>query len=166
MNVLIVALDVVAPTRVADAEVLVVAPALVSGLRRWVSDEDEARRHAEQLAATFVEQLNRLGVHARGRAGDADPLLAIADALATFPADEIVIAGRPHRLHARDRLVSRMRRRFALPIRDWDSVPGHRTETPVAADDEGGRNRRSIVTPAMRASSQPSTTRGLAEAQR
>src|SRR5262245_34423080 len=101
MNVLIIALDAVPPTEVSGAEVLVVAPALISGLRRWLSDEDDARRRAEQLARTFVELLSRGGVQASGRAGDADPLLATADALATFPADEILIAGRPERLRGR-----------------------------------------------------------------
>ena len=97
MNVLIVALDAVLPAEVLDAEVLVVAPALNSRLRRWLSDEDEARRRAEQRARAIVDLLARGGVHAEGRAGDADPLLAIADALATFAADEIVIAGRRNR---------------------------------------------------------------------
>jgi len=123
MNVLIIALAAVTPTQVSEADVLVVAPALGSGLRRWVSDEDDARRRAEQLAGAFVELLSRGGVQAKGRAGDADPLLAIADALATFPADEIVIAGRPERGRGREKLLSRIRNRFALPIRDWDSAP-------------------------------------------
>ena len=42
MNVLVVALDEVTPADVRDAEVLVVAPALNSWLRRWLSDEDAA----------------------------------------------------------------------------------------------------------------------------
>jgi len=122
MNVLIIALDAVMPAELSEAEVLVVAPALNSRLRRWLSDEDDARRRAEQLAGTFVELLERGGVRARGRVGDADPLLAIADALPTFPADEIVIAGRPWRSRELDELVSRVRNRFALPIRAADSL--------------------------------------------
>jgi hypothetical protein len=59
----------------------------------------------------------------RGPVGDADPLVAIADALSMFPADEIVIAGRPERLRRREKLVARVRNRFALPIRDWNPVP-------------------------------------------
>ena len=102
MNVLIVALEAVLPAEVSEAEVLVVAPALNSRLRRWLSDEDEARRRAEQLAGAFVDLLARGGVHAEGRVGDADPLLAIADALPTFPADEIVIAGRPEQVRGLD----------------------------------------------------------------
>ena len=40
MNLLIVALDGVIPADVRDAEVLVVAPALNSWLRHWLSDDD------------------------------------------------------------------------------------------------------------------------------
>jgi nucleotide-binding universal stress UspA family protein len=113
LNILIVALDG-APTEMPDADVLVVAPALNSRLRHWVSDEDAARRRAEDRAAAFVERLERSGIHAQGRVGDADPLLAIADALSTFPADEIVIAaGNESRLV--ERLATHARKRFALP---------------------------------------------------
>jgi nucleotide-binding universal stress UspA family protein len=122
MNVLIVALDAVVPPEVSDADVLVVAPAVNSKLRHWLSDEDAARRRATTLAEALVELLKKDGVRAEGRAGDFDPLLAIADALPTFPADEIVIAGRPPRSTGLDRLVSRMRDRFALPIRTADSL--------------------------------------------
>ncbi len=117
MNVLIVALEAVMPAEVSEAEVLVVAPALNSRLWRWLSDEDEARRRAEQLAGAFVDLLARGGVHAEGRIGDADPLLAIADALPTFPADESIIAGGPERLRQLDAFLSRVRDRFALPVR-------------------------------------------------
>lgn len=123
MNILIVALDAVVPPKVSEADVLVVAPALNSKLRHWLSDEDDARRRAATLAEALVQLLKRGGVHAEGRAGDADPLLAIADALPTFPADEIVIAGRPARSNGLDRLVSRTRDRFALPTRAADSLP-------------------------------------------
>jgi hypothetical protein len=58
-----------------------------------------------------------VGVHANGSVGDADPLQAIADALPTFAADEIVIAAHPERSHGlADLLASRARERFALPI--------------------------------------------------
>src|SRR6476619_2767212 len=118
-HLLIIALDSVAPDDVPDAEVLVVAPAVNSWLRRWVSDEDGARRRAEQRAAAFVEDLERRGIHAGRRIGDADPVQAIADALATFPADEIVIAGAPEpRTRLVDELASRARRRFSVPVSD------------------------------------------------
>ena len=116
LNVLIVALDPVVPTHVSGTKVLVVAPALNSWLRRWLSDEDGARRRAEERAAVVAVRLEESGVHAEGRAGDGDPLLAIADALSTFPADEILIAAQPgRRSQLAEELGSRARVRFALP---------------------------------------------------
>jgi hypothetical protein len=116
-HLLIIALDSKAPDDVPEAEVLVVAPALNSWLRRWTSDEDDARRRADERVAAFADDLERRGIHADRRIGDADPVQAIADALATFPADEIVIAGAQERsTRLADGLASRARRRFALPI--------------------------------------------------
>jgi len=116
MNLLIVALDTAIPATAPDAEVLVVAPALNSRLRRWASDEDAARARAAARAAAVVERLEQRGVHAEGRIGDGDPLLAIADALQTFAADEIVIATEPeHSTRLAEELVTRARNRFALP---------------------------------------------------
>jgi nucleotide-binding universal stress UspA family protein len=124
MNVLIVALDESGFLAVGEADVLVVAPALNSRLRHWLSDEDAARRRAGKRAAQCVDRLERAGAHARGSIGDADPVQAIADALATFPADEIVIASHPERSHRlAEELASRARARFALPI--------HQTEEPL-----------------------------------
>ena len=116
LNVLVVALDAMTPTNVSGTKVLVVAPALNSWLRRWLSDEDGARRRAEERAAAVADRLEQSGVHAEGRAGDGDPLLAIADALSTFPADEILIAAQPGRSsQIADELGPRARARFALP---------------------------------------------------
>ena len=75
LNVLVVALDAVIPTRMSGTRVLVVAPALNSWLRRWLSDEDGARRQAGERATTVADRLERGGVHAEGRVGDGDPLL-------------------------------------------------------------------------------------------
>ena len=123
-RVLIVALDAVTPFEAPAAEVLVVAPALNSWLRHWVSDEDAARRRAKERAASFVERLTRSGARAEGRVGDADPLLAIADALTTFPADAIAIAARPEHSRFAADLASRAQARFALPIFSaGDSLP-------------------------------------------
>jgi hypothetical protein len=115
-NVLVVALDTETTADIRRGNVLVLAPALNSRLRHWLSDEDTARRRAHERAVASVERLRRSGVRADGRVGDADPLQAIADVLPTFPADEIVIAAthdRPARFV--DELVSRARDRFALP---------------------------------------------------
>jgi hypothetical protein len=94
-----------------DGEVLVVAPALNSRLRHWMSDVDGARRAAEARIATCLKRLTAAGIRARGQVGDGDPLQAIGDALSVFRADEIIIATHPEdRSHwlARD-LVGRAR---------------------------------------------------------
>ncbi len=113
---LVIAIDPVVPADLAHAEVLVVAPALNSWLRHWLSDEDPARRRAKERLAFVVGELQRAVVHVEGRIGDADPLQAVADALPTFQADEIVISAARERSadHVAD-LVGRARERFALP---------------------------------------------------
>jgi hypothetical protein len=100
------------------AEVFVVAPALNSRLRHWVSDVDEARAAAEDRLARLLGRLMRSGLPARGSVGDSDPLQAMDDALRTWEADEIVIATHPR---ARSNwlaknLVERARRRHAQAI--------------------------------------------------
>ncbi len=101
-----------------DAEVLVVAPALNSRLRHWMSDSDGAREAAELRLAGCLARLRDAGVRARGHVGDADPILAIEDAIADFPASEIVIGTHPEERSnwlAHD-LVARACAYFALPV--------------------------------------------------
>jgi GABA permease len=100
------------------AQVLVVAPALNSRFRHWLSDSDDAREAARRRLVRCVARLGRLGVQANGMIGDSDPLQATLDALHLFPADEIVIATHPeHRSNwlAR-RIVERVAERFEGPI--------------------------------------------------
>jgi hypothetical protein len=126
MNLLVIALDAGTPLDVGDADVFVVAPALNSRLRHWLSDDDGARRTAAERLVACLDRLEREGVRAQGRIGDADPLQAIADALPTFAADEIVIAAHPEGSHGlADRLASRARERFALPIQPAEEAFPH-----------------------------------------
>jgi nucleotide-binding universal stress UspA family protein len=101
-----------------SARVLIVAPALNSRLRHWVSDEDEARAAAEERLGRSLERLRADGVAVTGFVGDADPMQAIVDALHVFDADAIVVATHPPARSnwlARD-LVGRVRRRFERPV--------------------------------------------------
>src|SRR5690348_5052585 len=99
-------------------ELLVVAPAMPSQVRHWASDVDGARAEAERRLQASVSRLEATGLAVRGEIGDDDPLIAIADALRTFGADEIVIsthpAGRSHWLE--QDLIGKAEARFALPI--------------------------------------------------
>ena len=99
-------------------EILVVAPALNSLVRHWVSDEDGARAAADKRVQASVARLAEAGLSVRGEVGDGEPLQAIEDALRTFGADQIVISTHPEgRSHWLEQgLVREARRRFAVPI--------------------------------------------------
>lgn len=77
------------------AELLVVAPTLVSPVRYLDSDVDAARAAAQARLSGTLDALDAAGMRARGQVGSESPLEAIADALAFFPADEIVVATPP-----------------------------------------------------------------------
>jgi nucleotide-binding universal stress UspA family protein len=86
----------VAGDEATDAEVLVVSPAThTSPLRFWMSDADDAIGAAEAAQEETVERLEEEGIDAAGDTGEAEPALAIQDALATFAADRIVVFTHP-----------------------------------------------------------------------
>jgi len=109
-----------------DAEVMVVAPALDSRMRFWASDNDEAIARAEEVQQETVERLAEDDVDAVGDTGESDPLLALQDALVTFPADEVVIFTRPEgdRNWAEGDLVEQAREQLALPVRHLEVQAG------------------------------------------
>ena len=98
--------------------VLVIAPALNSRLRHWVSDTDDAVQSARERLAAAVQELHLRGLSARGEVGDAEPLNAVEDALSSFRADQIVISTHPpgesHWLE-KD-IIERARERFDQPV--------------------------------------------------
>jgi hypothetical protein len=74
------------------AEVLVVSPAIQqSGVRFWMSDADDAIEEAEGAAQQTGAALEGDAASVRTTTGESEPLLALQDALATFPADRIVV---------------------------------------------------------------------------
>ena len=99
-------------------EVLVVAPALNSRLRHWVSDVDDAVERARDRLEVALAGLRDRGISARGEIGDANPMMAIADALAAFAASEIVIATLPpgHSNWLERGLIENARARFDIPV--------------------------------------------------
>jgi hypothetical protein len=101
-----------------SAEVLVVAPALNSRLRHWVSDIDAAVRAAEHRMRGTIDELRRHGLTVNGHVGDADPITAIDDALATFRASQIMISTWPAGVSnwLEKDLPRRATERFDVPI--------------------------------------------------
>jgi hypothetical protein len=73
--------------------VKVVVPVVRQGFLDWLANDEKAYGRAEQVAARTAEELP--GETDEAVAGEADVGLAVRDALATFPADEIVVVVRP-----------------------------------------------------------------------
>ncbi len=107
-------------TQVRDAdEVRVVVPALTGRLQSWLSDIDGAILNADTRMQELVGDISssgHSGIH--GRVGDEDPLQAVADALADFPADALIISVHPSdEANWRERrLGEKVRARFGLPV--------------------------------------------------
>jgi hypothetical protein len=101
-----------------ETEVRVVCPALNTKIKHWVSDEDEARRNAQERLDAMLAQLRREGVDASGDIGDSDPVQAMEDSLRLFSADEAIISTHPPgRSNWLERsVVERARERFPLPV--------------------------------------------------
>jgi nucleotide-binding universal stress UspA family protein len=100
-------------------EIYVIAPTLTSWLQWVASDVDGARLAADQRLHTVFEHMHADGLRPCGTVGAEDQVVAIADALAEFDADLIVL-----RLHAPNseheswherRIAERVRSHFDLP---------------------------------------------------
>jgi hypothetical protein len=81
-------------------------------------DIDDAQREAQQRMEETCEAIQEAGIEAGGFVGDADPALAIADALATFNADRVIISTHPEgkSLWLEDGVVDRAREEHELPV--------------------------------------------------
>ena len=104
---------------VEGAEVLVVSPATnQSKLAFWVSDPDQAIAEAEAAEEETVERLEEEGIDAAGDTGESEPAVALQDALATFPADRIVVFSHPEgeRDYREDEGLADAEERFGIPI--------------------------------------------------
>lgn len=96
----------------------VVCPALNSRLKTWTSDEDPARTAAEARLDATVARLSSVGIEARGAVGDADPLVAVEDAVRLFRPDELVVSTHPEgRSNWLERgVVTALRERYDVPV--------------------------------------------------
>jgi len=101
------------------AEVLVISPATnQSKLAFWVSDPDQAIAEAEGAQEETVERLEEGGMDAAGDTGESEPAVALQDALATFPADRIVVFSHPQgeRDYREDKDIAELETRYGIPI--------------------------------------------------
>jgi hypothetical protein len=103
---------------VRDAEVRVVAPALNSSpIAFWMSDSDEAIAEAHEAAQGTGEAAREAGADsASTTTGESEPLVALQDALATFPADRVEIFVHPHdeQRYQEDDVCAAVQERFGV----------------------------------------------------
>lgn len=122
-------------------EVRVVAPMLTGRLQSWVSDIDGAASAADERMSAIVGSIGASGQPAaRGHVGDEDPLQAVADALAVFPADALILAVHtPDIANWRERAFgAKVRERFGLPVTE---MLLDRDGRVVSVSAEGSRRR-------------------------
>lgn len=90
----------------------------------WVSDSDEAIAEAHDAAAWTAEFIEGSDAElASAETGESEPLLAIRDALAREPAEEIVVAYRTGETAAyrEDELApENLEREFGVPVRAFE----------------------------------------------
>jgi 2-hydroxychromene-2-carboxylate isomerase len=107
-----------------------VAPALTTWLQSLAGEIDRARVSADERLHTVFDHMHASGLEAHGAVGDEDQVAAIADALADFDADLIVL-----RLHVPGSREENWReQRVAKRVRSHVDVP-----TIVLYFDEEGR---------------------------
>lgn len=88
--------EIVGHTDGKDSAVYVISPAIPSStLAHWASDIDEAVSEAEARLEASLGAIRARGLRVEGRVGDADPSLAMEDALRDFPANELIISTLP-----------------------------------------------------------------------
>lgn len=125
-------------SQLGDAEkIKVVVPVVRQGVLDWLANDQRAFSHAETVAAETAAKLPGQTVEAI--AGEADVELAIRDALATFAADEIVVAVHPQ---AERGTVEELATADA-PTGRFDGIPVRFLVIPDSGVDERSANAES-----------------------
>jgi hypothetical protein len=96
-----------------ERRIVVVAPLIASPLHRLANDVDAEQDQAKMRAAAIVTSLGGPHVRVSSAVGE-DPVAAVDDALHKVGGDEILV------LPGDDSLVERLRKRYALPVKQID----------------------------------------------
>ena len=128
--------------RPGDVHVRLVAPAHVGALAWYTTDEEPAHAEASEQARRTARRLVSAADVEAATDGEADPVLAVEDALAEFPADEILIAGGD----AVDSAVAADLERFGLPLTRL-GPPTSERGSRLRAFGRGVMSGRSAATP-------------------
>lgn len=137
--------EIVRHTEGRPAQARIVAPALVkSPLDLAAGDVDDEIDNARRRLEASVAALEQSGIEATGDVGEADPVLALGDALRLFPADEVIVVAHPRERATwlEQDVVERARREVDVPITVVEiggaAVKAVREVSP-ARSQEGGR---------------------------
>lgn len=116
----------------AAAEVYVITPTL-PGRLAWLADDVDRFRHvADERLDTVLGHMRSIGAHASGLAARGSISLVIADAVAVFEPNHVLVALRSseHANWQERRLVEDIEERFRLPVTTYAVDP--RGHTPTA----------------------------------
>jgi hypothetical protein len=125
-----------------EAEVRVVVPALAdTPFQHAAGAVDDGLERAQHMLEESLSAARETGVESGGEVGDADPMLAIDDALATFPADEILVVTHPEDegRWMEDEIYEKASRRFEQPVTHF--VVDHGS---VKAEEHSGPGRDEV----------------------
>lgn len=110
------------------AEVYVLTPTLPGRLDWLADDVDRCRHVADQRLDTVLGHMHSIGADVSGAARRGSVLTVIADAIATFQPDHVLVALRdPEHANWQERgLIDRIEGRFGLPLTTYAVDPrGH-----------------------------------------
>ena len=113
--------------RADHAELMIVSPARVaSPLDLAAGDVDDDIDEARRRLHASVDALRQKGIQVSGEVGEAEPDLALRDAMAKFAADEVMIIAHPEESATwlEKDLLERARRELAVPITYVEVEPG------------------------------------------
>jgi hypothetical protein len=115
----------------AAAEVHVLTPTLPGRLAWLADDVDRCRHVADERLDTVLGHMNAIGAHASGLAGRGSVMTVIADAVADFEPDHILLGLRnpEHANWQERRLAEHIKKRFGLPLTTYAIDPGGHVPT-------------------------------------
>ncbi|MEO8687900.1 MAG: universal stress protein [Solirubrobacteraceae bacterium] len=134
----------------AAAEVYVVTPTL-PGRLAWLADDIDRQRHvADERLDAVLGHMRSIDVHASGLAGRGSVMTPIADAVATFQPDHILLAlhSPQHANWQERRLIEHIEERFDLPVTTYAvDLRGHTSaaDGPLLLCYDGSEDARQAI---------------------
>jgi nucleotide-binding universal stress UspA family protein len=134
----------------AAAEVYVLTPTL-PGRLAWLADEVDRFRHvADERLDTVLGHMHSIGAHASGAAARGSVMTVVADAVAEFEPDHILLAlhGSQHANWQERGLVKHIEHRFGLPVTTYAVDPEGRASSadgPLLLCFDGSEDARHAI---------------------